>query len=148
MLCDAFSRSTVPGTLREQRRPAMPGGDTVSQAPTYLWFFRDGKNGSNRSYNCTPFLHSLLTKGKKSVGMGPGRQTDDGWSRQGPSRHHPPLQRQQIRGFLMFSGVLRFGRHLRIKKIAQTGCVLEFLILEMVAHDNYVGVFTERPYLI
>ena len=21
-------------------------------------------NGSNRSYNCTPFLHSLLTKGK------------------------------------------------------------------------------------
>ena len=22
------------------------------------------KNGSNSSYNCTPFLHSLLTKGK------------------------------------------------------------------------------------
>ena len=23
---------------------------------------REGKNGSNSSYNCTPFLHSLLTK--------------------------------------------------------------------------------------
>ena len=27
---------------------------------------REWKNGSNRSYNCTPFLHSLLTKGKWS----------------------------------------------------------------------------------
>ena len=26
---------------------------------------REWKNGSNGSYNCTPFLHSLLTKGKK-----------------------------------------------------------------------------------
>ena len=26
---------------------------------------REWKNGSNSSYNCTPFLHSLLTKGKK-----------------------------------------------------------------------------------
>ena len=25
---------------------------------------REWKNGSNGSYNCTPFLHSLLTKGK------------------------------------------------------------------------------------
>ena len=25
---------------------------------------REWKNGSNSSYNCTPFLHSLLTKGK------------------------------------------------------------------------------------
>ena len=24
---------------------------------------REWKNGSNTSYNCTPFLHSLLTKG-------------------------------------------------------------------------------------
>ena len=24
---------------------------------------REWKNGSNSSYNCTPFLHSLLTKG-------------------------------------------------------------------------------------
>ena len=26
---------------------------------------REWKNGSNISYNCTPILHSLLTKGKK-----------------------------------------------------------------------------------
>ena len=26
---------------------------------------REWKNGSNSSYNCTPFLHSLLTKGKE-----------------------------------------------------------------------------------
>ena len=25
---------------------------------------REWRNGSNSSYNCTPFLHSLLTKGK------------------------------------------------------------------------------------
>ena len=28
---------------------------------------REWKNGSNSSYNCTPFLHSLLTRGKKKV---------------------------------------------------------------------------------
>ena len=27
---------------------------------------REWKNGSNSSYHCTPFLHSLLTKGKNS----------------------------------------------------------------------------------
>ena len=27
---------------------------------------REWKNGSNSSYNCTPFFHSLLTKGKLS----------------------------------------------------------------------------------
>ena len=27
---------------------------------------REWKNGSNSSYNCTPFLHSLLTKGKEN----------------------------------------------------------------------------------
>ena len=37
---------------------------------TYLWLVGNGKNGSNSSYNCTPFLHSLLTKGKKAVGPG------------------------------------------------------------------------------
>ena len=26
---------------------------------------REWRNGSNSNYNCTPFLHSLLTKGKK-----------------------------------------------------------------------------------
>ena len=25
---------------------------------------REWKHGSNSSYNCTPFIHSLLTKGK------------------------------------------------------------------------------------
>ena len=25
---------------------------------------REWKNGSNSSYNCTPFFHSLLSKGK------------------------------------------------------------------------------------
>ena len=29
---------------------------------------REWKNGSNSSYNCTPFLHSLLTKGKQQRG--------------------------------------------------------------------------------
>ena len=28
---------------------------------------REWRNGSNSSYNCTPFLHSLLTKGKYIV---------------------------------------------------------------------------------
>ena len=31
---------------------------------------REWKNGSNSSYNCTPFLHSLLTKGKTKVVKG------------------------------------------------------------------------------
>ena len=32
---------------------------------------REWRNGSNRSYNCTPFLHSLLTKGKvRGEGLG------------------------------------------------------------------------------
>ena len=30
---------------------------------------REWKIGSNSSYNCTPFLHSLLTKGKVSTGI-------------------------------------------------------------------------------
>ena len=29
---------------------------------------REWKNGSNSSCNCTPFLHSLLTKGKTGAG--------------------------------------------------------------------------------
>ena len=33
---------------------------------------REWKNGSNSSYNCTPFLHSLLTKGRKSRPGGAG----------------------------------------------------------------------------
>ena len=28
---------------------------------------REWKTGSNSSYNCTPFLQSLLTKGKRSL---------------------------------------------------------------------------------
>ena len=36
--------------------------------PIYLPLVsREWKNGSNSSYNCTPFLHSLLTKGKFRV---------------------------------------------------------------------------------
>ena len=31
---------------------------------------REWKNGSNSSCNCTPFLHSLLTKGKLLEGSG------------------------------------------------------------------------------
>ena len=30
---------------------------------------REWKNGSNSSYNCAPFLHSLLTKGKSGLGV-------------------------------------------------------------------------------
>ena len=38
------------------------------EPPATLKFLvsREWKNGSNSSYNCTPFLHSLLTKGKSS----------------------------------------------------------------------------------
>ena len=32
---------------------------------------REWKNGSNSSYTCTPFLHSLLTKGKYYRTLGP-----------------------------------------------------------------------------
>ena len=31
---------------------------------------REWRDGSNSSYNCTPFLHSLLTKGKEGVNTG------------------------------------------------------------------------------
>ena len=31
---------------------------------------REWKNGSNSSYNCTPFLHSLLTKDKSCQNLG------------------------------------------------------------------------------
>ena len=40
---------------------------------------REWKNGSNSSYNCTPFLHSLLTKGKSCLDMAmpkPGMQAN------------------------------------------------------------------------
>ena len=30
---------------------------------------REWKNGSDSSYNCTPFLHSLLAKGKVTYGL-------------------------------------------------------------------------------
>ena len=36
----------------------------IFQARDLPWVSREWKNGSNSSYNCTPFLHSLLTKGK------------------------------------------------------------------------------------
>ena len=46
-------------------------GDVVVYAPGFdsapglkALVGREWKNGSNSSYNCTPFLHSLLTKGK------------------------------------------------------------------------------------
>ena len=38
------------------------------QATTLPLVSREWKNGSNSSYNCTPFLHSLLTKGKQQRG--------------------------------------------------------------------------------
>ena len=39
---------------------------------SYLpWVSREWENGSNSSYNCTPFLHSLLTKGKVSQSASP-----------------------------------------------------------------------------
>ena len=46
----------------------LPEGHADIDVPT-LWLFlplesREWKNGSNSSYNCTPFLHSLLTKSK------------------------------------------------------------------------------------
>ena len=50
-----------------------PGAQTPPIHPKSLHLYgslflplvsRDWKNGSNSSYNCTPFLHSLLTRGK------------------------------------------------------------------------------------
>ena len=41
--------------------PAIEAPATVKPLVSREW-----KNGSNSSYNCTPFLHSLLTKGKSS----------------------------------------------------------------------------------
>ena len=37
---------------------------TLAQTPILPLVSREWKNGSDSSYNCTPFLHSLLTKGK------------------------------------------------------------------------------------
>ena len=39
---------------------------TISIVRKLALVSREWKNGSNSSYNCTPFLHSLLTKGKES----------------------------------------------------------------------------------
>ena len=46
-----------------------PVGQGLSGAELHFRYFlplvsREWRNGSNSSYNCTPFFHSLLTKGK------------------------------------------------------------------------------------
>ena len=49
----------------EQPRPSSNKASKIRDCRVYLPFVsREWKNGSNSSYNCTPFLHSLLTKGK------------------------------------------------------------------------------------
>ena len=40
---------------------------------------REWKNGSNGSYNCSPFLHSLLTKGKQVQVSGLGSSKSEAW---------------------------------------------------------------------
>ena len=47
--------------LRNSRHLGQPKVQTSLILPLVS---REWKNGSNSSYNCTPFLHSLLTKGK------------------------------------------------------------------------------------
>ena len=50
---------------------------------TYLWLVGNGGMGySNSSYNCTPFLHSLLTKGK-DIGL---RFSSSGTENPGPNQ--------------------------------------------------------------
>ena len=50
----------------QPRASARPLWESESNLTTYYLplVSREWKNGSNSSYNCTPFLHSLLTKGK------------------------------------------------------------------------------------
>ena len=59
-----------PKLMRYRKLPAHRAFDVRAQgtldsgAITLPLVSREWKNGSNSSYNCTPFLHSLLTKGK------------------------------------------------------------------------------------
>ena len=66
---------------------------------------REWRNGSNGSYNCTPFLHSLLTKGKAREGRGEirggGGQLDQG---RRPQKEEEAHEMKQHLGF----GLLRF----------------------------------------
>ena len=52
-------------TTRPSHLVPPQGVPELYHPPTHLPLVsREWKNGSNSSYNCTPFLHSLLTKGK------------------------------------------------------------------------------------
>ena len=66
-----FRGNTIENHILTAAVPSVP--------PLVSW---EWKNGSNSSYNCTPFLHSLLTKGKQS---GPGGLRADSHRRCGDS---------------------------------------------------------------
>ena len=56
---------------------------------------REWKNGSNTSYKCTPFPHSLLTKGRyKAVARSPLNQLSDLSRTMGPGQPQPSAQRE------------------------------------------------------
>ena len=65
----------VPGVTEEPRMRLLSllhctalQGMRLGPAWQYLPLVsREWKDGSNSSYNCTPFLHSLLTKGKNKA---------------------------------------------------------------------------------
>ena len=64
-----LSKSQKPRNPRNLKPKALPVGPNPTRIPSlYLPLVRkEWKNGSNCSCNCTPFLHSLLTKGKYRV---------------------------------------------------------------------------------
>ena len=52
-----------PISLSESHNPIPQSHSLLQYLPLVS---REWKSGSNSSYNCTPFLHSLLTKGKSN----------------------------------------------------------------------------------
>ena len=59
--------SQLIGRVWVQKKGCFPHGVAAGQLQNLPLVRREWKNGSNSSYNCTPFLHSLLTKGKTRV---------------------------------------------------------------------------------
>ena len=62
----ALVQATAEGCINPRPEPETLQGKTKRKQLLLLLplVSREWKNGSNSSYNCTPFLHSLLTKGK------------------------------------------------------------------------------------
>ena len=56
---DSISRLLLAGTVELSSANAYIAEPIILPLVSREW-----RNGTNSSYNCTPFLHSLLTKGK------------------------------------------------------------------------------------